>query len=59
MLTTHPAAAFGTGPGTVTPGAPGDLALLDKLETVTDLAAVRAVVRGGRVTWQAPPGVSR
>jgi imidazolonepropionase-like amidohydrolase len=31
MLTTHPAAAFGTGTGTVAPGQPGDLVLLDKL----------------------------
>lgn len=51
MLTTHPAAAFGTGTGTVAPGEPGDLVLLDRLETVTDLAGVRATVRAGRITW--------
>lgn len=51
MLTTHPAAAFGTGTGTVAPGEPGDLVLLDKLATVTDLATVRTTVRAGHVTW--------
>jgi imidazolonepropionase-like amidohydrolase len=51
MLTTHPAAAFGTGTGTAAPGQPGDLVLLDKLATVTDLATVRTTVRAGQVTW--------
>ena len=51
MLTTHPAVAFGTGTGTVAPGEPGDLVLLDRLATVTDLATVRATVRAGHVTW--------
>ena len=51
MLTTHPATAFGTGTGTVAPGQPGDLVLLDKLATVTDLATVRTTVRAGQVTW--------
>lgn len=51
MLTTHPAAAFGTGTGTIAAGEPGDLVLLDKLATVTDLATVRATVRAGQVTW--------
>jgi adenine deaminase len=51
MLTTRPSSAFGTGTGTVAPGEPGDLVLLDKLATVTDLATVQATVRGGRVIW--------
>jgi imidazolonepropionase-like amidohydrolase len=51
MLTTGPAEAFATGTGTVEPGQPGDLVLLDKLETPADLATVRATVRAGRVTW--------
>lgn len=51
MLTTHPAVAFGTGTGTIAPGQPGDLVLLDKLATVTDLASVRTTVRAGQVTW--------
>jgi imidazolonepropionase-like amidohydrolase len=51
MLTTNPAAAFGTGTGTVIPGQPGDLVLLDKLATVTDLATIRTTVRAGQVTW--------
>jgi imidazolonepropionase-like amidohydrolase len=51
MLTTHPAAAFGTGTGTLAIGQPGDLVLLDKLATVSDLAKVRATVRAGQVTW--------
>lgn len=51
MLTTHPAAAFGTGTGTVAPGQPGDLVLLDKLAAVTDLATVRTTIRAGQVTW--------
>lgn len=62
MLTTHPAAAFGTGTGTVAPGEPGDLVLLDKLATVTDLAAVRATIRAGQDTWArattSPPSVT-
>ena len=63
MLTTHPAAAFGTGTGAVAPGEPGDLVLLDKLATATDLAAVRATIRAGQVTWArattAVPSVTR
>jgi imidazolonepropionase-like amidohydrolase len=51
MLTTHPAAAFGTGTGTIAPGQPGDLVLLDKLAAVTDLATVRTTIRAGQVTW--------
>jgi imidazolonepropionase-like amidohydrolase len=55
MLTTGPAEALGTGTGTVAPGEPGDLVLLDKLATVTDLASVRATVRAGQVTWARGP----
>lgn len=55
MLTTHPAAAFGTGTGTVTPGEPGDLVVLDRLDSVGDLAAVRTTIRAGRVIWSATP----
>lgn len=51
MLTTAPAAAFGTGTGTVAPGQPGDLVLLDTLAAVTDLATVRTTIRAGQVTW--------
>jgi imidazolonepropionase-like amidohydrolase len=51
MLTTRPATAFGTGTGTIAPGQPGDLVLLDKLAAVTDLAAVRTTIRAGQVTW--------
>jgi hypothetical protein len=50
MLTTHPAALFETGSGTVAPREPGDLVLLDKLTTMSDLAAIRATVRAGQVT---------
>lgn len=52
MLTTNPATAFGISTGTLAPGEPGDLVLLDKLEAVTDLSAVRVTVRGGHVTWR-------
>jgi adenine deaminase len=52
----RPAAAFGTGTGTIAPGEPGDLVLLDKLATVTDLATVRTTVRAGQVTW--PPAAT-
>jgi imidazolonepropionase-like amidohydrolase len=54
MLTTHPAAAFGTGSGTVAPGEPGDLVLVDKLATATDLATVRTTIRAGQVIWSRP-----
>ena len=55
MLTTRPAEAFGTGAGTIAPGGPGDLVLLNKLATVTDLASVRATGRAGQVTWARDP----
>ena len=51
MLTTRPAALFGTGTGTVAPGEPGDLVMLDKLAAVTDLATVRTTIRAGHITW--------
>ncbi|MFT4082672.1 MAG: amidohydrolase family protein [Nocardioides sp.] len=56
MLTTAPARAFGSrfGPATgeVAEGGVADLVLLDRLETVTDLASVRMTIRAGRVTWR-------
>jgi len=53
MLTTHPSAALGHGGGTVTVGEPADLVVLERLETVTDLAGVRATIRDGRTIWEA------
>lgn len=54
MLTTAPAEAFGTGSGTVAVGEPADLVVLGRLDEVTDLARVRATIRGGRVVWGQP-----
>ena len=53
MLTTNPSEAMGSGSGTVVCGEPADLVLLERLDTVADLASVRATIRAGTITWQA------
>ncbi|MFC0673757.1 amidohydrolase family protein [Brachybacterium hainanense] len=56
-LTTEPAAVLGLpGTGTIGPGEPADLVVLERTEgppTAEDLARIHRVIRGGRVLWSA------